>query len=49
MLELILARGFQGIGAGAMMSMPRATIGDIFTPKERGRWMGRDRRCIWRV
>ena len=40
MMELILARGFQGIGAGAMMSMPRATIGDIFDPKERGRWMG---------
>lgn len=40
MLELVLARGFQGIGAGAMMSMPRATIGDIFNPKERGRWMG---------
>lgn len=40
MLELVLARGVQGIGAGAMMSMPRATIGDIFTPKERGRWMG---------
>lgn len=40
MLELVIARGLQGIGAGAMMSMPRATIGDIFTPKERGRWMG---------
>lgn len=40
MLELVLARGLQGIGAGAMMSMPRATIGDIFNPKERGRWMG---------
>lgn len=40
MMELVLARGFQGIGAGAMMSMPRATIGDIFDPKERGRWMG---------
>ncbi len=40
MLELVLARGVQGIGAGAMMSMPRATIGDIFNPKERGRWMG---------
>lgn len=40
MMELIVARGFQGIGAGAMMSMPRATIGDIFDPKERGRWMG---------
>jgi EmrB/QacA subfamily drug resistance transporter len=40
MPELIIARGFQGLGAGAMMSMPRATIGDIFDPKERGRWMG---------
>lgn len=40
MTELILARAFQGIGAGAMMSMPRATIGDIFDPKERGKWMG---------
>lgn len=40
MLELVLARGLQGIGAGAMMSMPRATVGDIFNPKERGRWMG---------
>lgn len=40
MLELVIARGVQGIGAGAMMSMPRATIGDIFNPKERGRWMG---------
>ncbi len=37
---LIFARAFQGIGAGAMMSMPRATIGDIFNPRERGRWMG---------
>jgi len=40
MMELVWARAFQGIGAGAMMSMPRATIGDIFTPKERGKWMG---------
>ena len=40
MMELILARAFQGIGAGAMMSMPRATVGDIFTPQERGKWMG---------
>ena len=37
---LIAARAFQGIGAGAMMSMPRATIGAIFNPRERGRWMG---------
>lgn len=40
MTELVWARAFQGIGAGAMMSMPRATVGDIFTPQERGKWMG---------
>jgi EmrB/QacA subfamily drug resistance transporter len=40
MMELIIFRGLQGIGAGAMLSMPLATIGDIFNPRERGRWMG---------
>ena len=40
MLQLILFRGLQGIGAGAMLTMPRATIGDIFNPRERGQWMG---------
>ncbi|MBX6351475.1 MAG: MFS transporter [Clostridia bacterium] len=38
--QLIAARVVQGVGGGAMMSMPRATIGDIFNPRERGRWMG---------
>jgi EmrB/QacA subfamily drug resistance transporter len=38
--ELIAFRALQGIGAGAMLSMPRATIGDIFNPRERGRWIG---------
>ncbi len=40
MVQLILFRGLQGIGAGAMLSMPQATIGDIFNPRERGRWIG---------
>ncbi|MDQ0351806.1 EmrB/QacA subfamily drug resistance transporter [Alkalibacillus filiformis] len=40
MMWLIVARAIQGIGAGAMMTMPNATIGDIFNPKERGKWMG---------
>ena len=40
MMQLVLFRGLQGIGAGAMLSMPRATIGDIFNPRERGNWMG---------
>jgi EmrB/QacA subfamily drug resistance transporter len=37
---LITARAIQGVGGGALMSIPRATIGDIFNPRERGRWMG---------
>lgn len=40
MPQLVLARALQGLGAGGMLSMPRATIGDIFNPRERGRWMG---------
>lgn len=40
MTQLVAARGLQGIGAGSMMSMPRATVGDIFNPRERARWMG---------
>jgi EmrB/QacA subfamily drug resistance transporter len=40
MPELIAARIVQGLGAGAMLTMPRATVGDIFNPRERGRWMG---------
>lgn len=40
MPQLIIARGLQGLGAGGMLSMPRATMGDIFNPRERGRWMG---------
>ncbi|MER3556105.1 MAG: MFS transporter [Meiothermus sp.] len=40
MLELILFRAFQGIGGGMLMSMAFTTIGDIFTPIERGRYQG---------
>jgi len=38
--QLILFRGVQGIGAGAMMPIAFAIIGDIFTPAERGKWQG---------
>ncbi len=40
MLELILFRGLQGLGAGAIMVNSIALIGDLFTPAERGRWQG---------
>nr|WP_045234019.1 MDR family MFS transporter [Deinococcus pimensis] len=40
MEQLILFRALQGLGGGALMSMAFATIGDIFTPIERGRYQG---------
>ncbi len=40
MLWLIGARVIAGLGGGAMMALSTATIGDIFSPRERGRWMG---------
>jgi EmrB/QacA subfamily drug resistance transporter len=40
MLFLIVARIVAGIGGGAMMALSTASIGDIFSPRERGRWMG---------
>ena len=40
MTQLILFRGVQGLGAGAMLPIVQAIIGDIFPPSERGRWQG---------
>jgi EmrB/QacA subfamily drug resistance transporter len=40
MTQLILFRAIQGLGAGAMMPIAIAIIGDIFTPAERGKWQG---------
>jgi EmrB/QacA subfamily drug resistance transporter len=40
MEQLIAARALTGIGGGAMMALSVTTIGDIFSPRERGRWMG---------
>ncbi len=37
---LILSRGLQGIGGGAIMVNAMAVIGDIFPPAERGKWQG---------
>ncbi len=37
---LILFRGIQGIGAGALFPVALAIIGDLFSPKERGKYQG---------
>ncbi len=40
MEELILFRGLQGLGAGALFPISLAVIGDLFTPAERGKYQG---------
>jgi EmrB/QacA subfamily drug resistance transporter len=40
MTQLIIFRALQGVGAGMLMSTAFAVIGDLFSPKERGRWQG---------
>ncbi|MFZ0167980.1 MAG: MDR family MFS transporter [Candidatus Dormiibacterota bacterium] len=38
--ELIIFRGLQGLGAGALFPIALAVIGDLFTPRERGKYQG---------
>ncbi len=40
MWQLVAARGFQGLGAGAIFPISLAVIGDLFTPRERGKYQG---------
>lgn len=39
-IELIIFRGIQGIGAGMIMGVSFAVISDLFTPRQRGKYMG---------
>jgi len=38
--QLIAFRVIQGLGAGMIMGIAFAILGDVFTPAERGRWVG---------
>ena len=40
MNELIIFRGLQGIGAGGLMTLVFAIIGDVIPPRQRGRYQG---------
>ena len=40
MWHLILFRGIQGLGAGAIFPIALSIIGDLFSPRERGKYQG---------
>ncbi len=40
MVQLVIYRGIQGIGAGGLMTLVLATIGDVVPMRERGKYQG---------
>jgi len=38
--QFITYRGIQGVGAGIIQSTAFTAVGDLFAPRERGKWMG---------
>src|SRR5476651_2496739 len=40
MSQLIFFRGLQGLGAGGLMTLALSIVGDIISPRQRGRYQG---------
>ncbi len=40
MTQLIVFRGIQGLGAGALLPVAFTIVGDLFSPEQRGKFMG---------
>ena len=40
MMQLVVFRGIQGLGGGALMTMTFTIVADLFPPRERGRLFG---------
>lgn len=40
MLQLVLFRAFQGLGAGGLVTLAMTIVGDMVPPRQRGRYMG---------
>lgn len=38
--DMIIYRGIQGVGAGIIMASVFTAVGDLFSPRERGKWTG---------